>query len=33
MDVFVPRDCVVTVTEGQRVRGGETVIARWSRPS
>jgi len=33
MDVFVPRDCVLTVTEGQRVRGGETVIARWSRPS
>jgi len=29
MDVFVPRDCTVTVTEGQRVRGGETVIARW----
>ncbi|MEU2347597.1 phosphatidylserine decarboxylase [Modestobacter sp. NPDC049651] len=33
MDVFVPRDCVVTVTEGQRVRGGETVIARWAPPS
>jgi phosphatidylserine decarboxylase len=33
MDVFVPRDCTVTVTQGQRVRGGETVIARWSRPS
>jgi phosphatidylserine decarboxylase len=29
MDVFVPRECTVTVTEGQRVRGGETVIARW----
>jgi phosphatidylserine decarboxylase len=29
MDVFVPRDCTVTVTKGQRVRGGETVIARW----
>jgi phosphatidylserine decarboxylase len=29
MDVFVPRDCAVTVTKGQRVRGGETVIARW----
>jgi phosphatidylserine decarboxylase len=30
MDVFVPPSCTVTVTEGQRVRGGETVIARWS---
>jgi phosphatidylserine decarboxylase len=30
MDVFVPRGCTVTVTKGQRVRGGETVIARWS---
>ncbi|MGY1754188.1 phosphatidylserine decarboxylase [Blastococcus sp. SYSU D01042] len=29
MDVFVPRGCELTVTEGQRVRGGETVIARW----
>jgi phosphatidylserine decarboxylase len=29
MDVFVPRTCMVTVTKGQRVRGGETVIARW----
>ena len=29
MDVFVPRECTVTVTHGQRVRGGETVIARW----
>lgn len=33
MDVFVPPECTVLVTEGQRVRGGETVIARWSRPS
>jgi phosphatidylserine decarboxylase len=33
MDVFVPPECTVTVTRGQRVRGGETVIARWSRPS
>ena len=32
MDVFVPRGCTVTVTEGQRVRGGETVIARWPAP-
>ena len=30
MDVFVPRECTVLVTKGQRVRGGETVIARWS---
>jgi phosphatidylserine decarboxylase len=30
MDVFVPRDCAVLVRVGQRVRGGETVIARWS---
>jgi phosphatidylserine decarboxylase len=33
MDVFVPLECTVTVSQGQRVRGGETVIARWSRPS
>jgi phosphatidylserine decarboxylase len=33
MDVFVPPECTVTVTPGQRVRGGETVIARWSAPS
>lgn len=29
MDVFLPRECTVTVSTGQRVRGGETVIARW----
>ena len=29
MDVFVPLECTITVTKGQRVRGGETVIARW----
>src|SRR3954453_23860159 len=29
MDVFVPPECTVTVRKGQRVRGGETVIARW----
>ena len=29
MDVFVPLGCTITVTTGQRVRGGETVIARW----
>jgi phosphatidylserine decarboxylase len=33
MDVFVPRECTVTVTQGQRVRGGETVIARWPASS
>lgn len=30
MDVFVPRDCRVLVRTGDRVRGGESVIARWS---
>jgi phosphatidylserine decarboxylase len=29
MDVFVPPQCEVVVQKGQRVRGGETVIARW----
>jgi phosphatidylserine decarboxylase len=29
MDVFVPRACTVLVGVGQRVRGGETVVARW----
>jgi phosphatidylserine decarboxylase len=29
MDVFVPPECELTVRTGQRVRGGETVIARW----
>ena len=29
MDVFVPLECERTVRTGQRVRGGETVIARW----
>ncbi|TKJ29293.1 phosphatidylserine decarboxylase [Blastococcus sp. CCUG 61487] len=29
MDVFVPPECELTVVTGQRVRGGETVIARW----
>jgi phosphatidylserine decarboxylase len=29
MDVFLPRECTITVRQGQRVRGGETVIARW----
>src|SRR4051812_22989607 len=29
MDVFVPPECTLTVSKGQRVRGGETVIARW----
>ncbi len=30
MDVFLPADAVLAVTKGQRVRGGETVIARWA---
>jgi phosphatidylserine decarboxylase len=29
MDVFVPPECTVLVSKGQRVRGGDTVIARW----
>ena len=29
MDVFVPPDCTVLAARGDRVRGGETVIARW----
>lgn len=29
MDVFMPRDCVIAVAKGDRVVGGETVIARW----
>jgi phosphatidylserine decarboxylase len=31
MDVFLPPECTITVGKGQRVRGGETVIARWPR--
>lgn len=30
MDVFVPMDCEVLVRTGDRVRGGESVIARWT---
>jgi len=29
MDVFVPMECDVLVRRGDRVVGGETVIARW----
>ena len=29
MDVFLPPECTITVRRGQRVRGGETVIARF----
>ena len=29
MDVFLPPECTVLVRKGQRVVGGETVIARW----
>jgi phosphatidylserine decarboxylase len=32
MDVFLPPECTLTVTKGQRVRGGETVIARFPTP-
>lgn len=31
-EVFVPLDCEVTVQPGQRVKGGETVIARFPQP-
>lgn len=31
MDVFVPHEADVLVTERQRVVGGETVLARWPR--
>jgi phosphatidylserine decarboxylase len=31
MDVFVPRQCRLLVGRGDRVVGGETVIARWPR--
>jgi phosphatidylserine decarboxylase len=33
MDVFLPPECTITVRTGQRVRGGETVIARWHTAS
>jgi phosphatidylserine decarboxylase len=33
MDVFLPPECTITVRTGQRVRGGETVIARWPAAS
>lgn len=32
MDVFVPQDCTVIAARGDRVRGGESVIARWDDP-
>lgn len=31
MDVFLPATATLTVGKGDRVRGGETVIARWDR--
>lgn len=31
-EVFVPLDCEVTVQPGQRVKGGETIIARFAQP-
>lgn len=30
MDVFVPPECALLVRTGDRVRGGESVIARWT---
>jgi len=30
MDIFVPADCGLLVKAGDRVRAGESVIARWS---
>ena len=33
MDVFVPPQCDLLVSAGDRVVGGETVIARWTRPA
>ena len=32
MDVFVPPECDLLVSTGDRVVAGETVIARWARP-
>jgi phosphatidylserine decarboxylase len=32
MDVFVPPECDLLVSVGERVVAGETVIARWARP-
>jgi phosphatidylserine decarboxylase len=29
MDVFVPTDCTLAVSRGDRVVAGETVLARW----
>ena len=28
-DTYLPEGCQVEVTEGQRVKGGETVLARF----
>ncbi|GAA4402519.1 phosphatidylserine decarboxylase family protein [Fodinibacter luteus] len=33
MDVFVPPQCDLLVSAGDRVVAGETVIARWTRPA
>ena len=33
MDVFLPADAELLVGKGKRVRGGETVIARFPRPA
>jgi phosphatidylserine decarboxylase len=29
VDLYVPLDVAITVKEGQRVRGGETIVGRW----
>ena len=31
MDVFLPVNATILVAVGQTVRGGETVIAHWTR--
>jgi phosphatidylserine decarboxylase len=28
-DTYVPGDCKIEVAEGQRVKGGETILARF----
>lgn len=29
VDIFIPSECEVLVTEGDRVRGGSSILARW----
>jgi phosphatidylserine decarboxylase len=28
-DLYVPATCTIRVTPGQRVKGGETILASW----